>query len=377
MGRNLQKLKSNLNSRCRIFSPLSIFFFIFLHSGNSYSQDTLRKNPLSVSGYVETYYCYDLANPSNHERPNFVYNHKRSHEVNINLAYLKLSYNTNLVRSNITLMGGTYPQYNLAAEQGLLRNLYEANVGLKISNKHNLWVDAGVFASHIGFESAVGKDCWNLTRSILADNSPYYEAGARLSYTSNNEKLYLAVMYINGWQRIQRVSGNTTPDFGTQLIYKPKSNFTFNWSTFVGSDYPDSLLKWRYFNNFYAQWDITKQLGLTAGFDIGIEQNAKHSSSYNVWYSPVIIMRYMPTNKLRVAARAEYYADEKQVIVYTGTTNGFQTQGYSLNVDYLPVQNFMFRIEARMFKSKDEIFQLDNKPIQMNYFFTTVLAISF
>lgn len=58
--------------------------------------------------------------------------------------------------------------------------------------------------SHIGFESAIGKDCWNLTRSILADNSPYYETGIKLGYTSKNEKLYLAGMYLNGWQRIQK-----------------------------------------------------------------------------------------------------------------------------------------------------------------------------
>lgn len=356
------------------------FYLILLFLGLTetiYSQDSVtKKDPLTVSGYVEAYFSYDLANPTNHERA-YIYNHKRHNEVNINLAYVKLNYSTNFVRSNITLMGGNYPQYNLAAEPGLLRNLYEANVGIKISKNHHLWVDAGVFASHIGFESAVGKDCWNLSRSLLADYSPYYEAGVKLGYTSKNEQLYLAVMYLNGWQRIQRVNGNMTPDFGTQLTYKTKSSFSFNWSTFIGNDQPDSLIKWRYFNNFYAQFDLSKKVGIIAGFDVGLEQKLKHSSEYNTWYSPVLIVRYLPTSKLRLAARAEYYSDEKQIIVYTGTSNGYQTQGYSLNVDYLPIENVMFRLEARTFKSKDDVFQLNNKASNMNYFFTTALAIAF
>jgi hypothetical protein len=80
------------------------------------------------------------------------------------------------------------------------------------------------FASHIGFESAIGKDCWNLTRSILADNSPYYESGAKLSYTSKNEKWFISGLILNGWQRIQRVEGNNLPAFGHQLTFKPIQN---------------------------------------------------------------------------------------------------------------------------------------------------------
>ena len=86
-----------------------------------------------------------------------------------------MAYNTDQVRANLAVMTGTYANANLAAEPGVLRGIFEANAGAKISKKKNVWVDAGIFASHIGFESAIGKDCWNLTRGILADNSPYYE----------------------------------------------------------------------------------------------------------------------------------------------------------------------------------------------------------
>jgi len=44
-------------------------------------------------------------------------------------------------------------------ENGVLKNLFEANVSLKLRNKHNLWLQTGIFNSHIGFESAIGADC--------------------------------------------------------------------------------------------------------------------------------------------------------------------------------------------------------------------------
>ena len=67
-------------------------------------------------------------------------------------------------------MTGTYANANLAAEPGVLKNIYEANVGVKVSRNKDLWVDAGVLSSHMGFESATGADNWNLTRSLLAES---------------------------------------------------------------------------------------------------------------------------------------------------------------------------------------------------------------
>lgn len=356
----------------KIFLFLGLFLCLQV-----FAQETEKAKPLTFSGYLEPYYSFDLGNPDGHERPGFFYSYNRHNEFNVNLGFLKANYTGERVRGNLALMAGSYAQYNLAAEQSMLRFLFEANVGVKVSKKSNLWIDAGVMPSHIGFESAIGKDCWNLTRGILAENSPYYEAGVKVGYTTPNEKLYLAAMYLNGWQRIQRVSGNQTPAFGTQVTYKPSDKITVNWSTFIGNDQPDGEVKMRYFNNFYTIAQLNDKFGLTAGFDIGVQQRAEGSSEYDAWYTPVLIARYTPSEHWRVAARAEYYADANGVIIATGTPNGFKTFGYSLNLDYLPIENVMFRIEGRGLNSQDEIFLLDNAPSQQNFFFTTSIALSF
>jgi hypothetical protein len=274
-------------------------------------------------------------------------------------------------------MAGSYANANLAAEEGVLKNIYEANAGIKLAKNADLWVDAGIFASHIGFESAIGKDCWTLTRSMLADNSPYYESGAKISYTSTSGKWYVSGLVLNGWQRIQRPDGNKTLAFGHQVTYKPNAKITLNSSSFIGNDKPDIDKRMRYFHNLYGQFQFTDKFGLIAGFDIGAEQKSKDSKGYNSWYSPVIIAQYHLTNKMAIAVRGEYYSDKNGVIIATDTDNGFKTFGYSANFDYNIYDNVVWRLEARNLHSKDDIFLKGSEQVNTNTFITTALAISF
>ncbi|MFZ1694456.1 MAG: porin, partial [Flavobacteriales bacterium] len=297
---------------------------------------------ITLSAYAELYYSYDLANPDNHLRPGFFYSFNRHNEVNLNIGLVKLNYTKSSVRGNIALMAGTYAQYNLAAEPDLLRSVYEANAGVKLSKTRELWLDAGIMPSHIGFESAIGKDCWNLTRSMLADNTPYYEAGARISYTSPSGKWYASGLLLNGWQRIARADGNNSPAFGTQLTFKPNGSTTLNWSTFVGNDKPDTISQMRFFNNLYAQFQLTERFGLIVGCDIGLEETASGNRT-NMFITPIAIPRYKINDRTYIAARCELYQDEHGVIIATGTPNGFNTMGYSLNLDRWITPNVLWR----------------------------------
>lgn len=336
-------------------------------------------NPLTISGYAETYYLYDFNNPLNNSRPGFVYSHNRNNEVSVNLAFIKAAYNTQTVRANLALAAGSYMNANYAAEPGVLKNIYEANAGLKISQQHNLWIDAGIFASHLGFESAIGKDNWTLTRSLFADNSPYYEAGAKISYTSPSGRWFLSGLLLNGWQRIQRVDGNTTPAFGHQIVYKPSDKLTLNSSSFVGNDKADSVRQMRYFHNFYAIYQRSTHFAITVGFDIGMEQKEKGSRSYNTWYTPVLLAKYAPTAKFSLTARGEYYSDAHGVIIAASDTpGGFDTFGYSLNADYAIFDHVVWRAELRNLQAKRGTFP-DRSGVLNNNSPTiaTAIAVSF
>ncbi len=339
------------------------------------SSDSLKtNNKVTFSAYAELFYTYDFNEPSNHLRQNFLYSYNRHNELNLNLGFVKAAYESESLRANLALMAGTYAQDNMAAEQQALRYVNEANIGIKISKNKNLWIDAGIMPSHIGWESAIGKDNINLTRSFAAENSPYFETGAKISYTSDNGKWFLTGLVLNGWQRIAKAEGNQSISFGHQLIYKPNEKITLNSSSFIGNDKAKEEKKMRYFHDLYGNFQLTEKLSTVLGFDIGAEQKLKESQSYNIWYSPNIFMKYQIDNKWAVAGRLEYYNDKNGVIIKTDTPNGFQTFGYSMNLDYAFLKNVVFRTEARGFSSKDAIFVKNDEYKNGNFFITTSLA---
>lgn len=355
-----------------------LFLVLVCLVGKAFGQDadSTKRWQTKFSGYIDAYYAYDFAEPSNNERAGFWYNHKRHNEFNVNHGIVKASVTSEKVRGNIALMIGTYSQYNLIGEQELIRNIYEGNVGVKLSKKANFWLDAGIFASHIGFESAISKDCWTLLRSMLADNTPYYLSGAKTTYTSANDKWVLSAIVCNGWQRIRRLPANSMPSFGTQIQYLPTKNITINYSTYLGNEGADSLKRMRFFQNFYAICNLSEKWGLIAGFDIGMQGN-QQTSKTSFWHSACLMLRHKFTSKLTLCGRGEYYVDKMGVVIPTATANGFQTLAYSLNLDYAPAENLLLRVEARGLSSKDEVLSLQNRPSRQNYVLATSMAVSF
>ncbi len=349
---------------------------VFISAVASAQDSMSASNPFTFTAYNESYYAYDFNRPASNSRPGFMYSHNRHNEFTLNLRVLKAGYMAEKVRANLALAAGTYMNANYSAEPGVLKNIYEANAGFKIGKK-KLWLDAGILPSHIGFESATGKDNWTLTRSMVADNSPYYEAGAKLSFTTEDEKWFFSALVLNGWQRIKRVDGNALLSVGTQITYKPASTVRLNYSTFIGTDKPNSLRQMRYYHNLYGILQVSDVVGITAGLDIGTEEKSNTSSAVNAWYSPVLILKFNVSPKVSLTARGEYYHDEKGVIISTGTLNGFKTSGVSLNIDYYPSENMMARVEIRSLNSKDDVFSKGDLVKNSNRFITASLAFSF
>jgi hypothetical protein len=351
---------------------------LFLSTFFAQAQDSTKTGKLTFSGYAELYYGFDFNKPVDNNRPGFVYSHNRHNEVTLNLGFVKANYDSDNLRANLALMAGTYANANLAAEPGVLKNIFEANAGVKLSKKANLWVDAGIFASHIDFESAISKDCWVLTRNIASDNTPYYEAGVKTTYTTNNGKLTLVGLYLNGWQRMSRQNGNSQPAGGAQITWKPTDKVTLNYSNYLGTEGADSVRVRRFYSNFYGIVQLNQAFGITAGFDYGVQQQAKGSSNYNHVLSPVAIAHYTFAEKWAMAARVEYYQDKNSILVASSTPNGFKTTGYSVNVDYAPVKNAVIRLEGKVYDSKDAVFTSSSgNPTNTSPLLTASFAVSF
>ncbi|ALJ01716.1 porin [Rufibacter tibetensis] len=327
---------------------------------------------VSLSGFVDAYYAYDFNRPPAHERPAFLYNHSRHNEFSINLAFLKAAYASENVRGNVALMAGSYAQYNLAAEQELLRHVLEANAGVRLGR--GLWLDAGILPSHIGLESAVSKDNLTLTRSLAAENSPYYESGVKLTWETG--KWVLSALALNGWQNIRETEGNSGKAVGSQVQFRPTGKVLLNSSTFIGNEKADSARQMRFFHDLYATFLVLPRVKVAAVFDLGAEKRLG-SEGFAVWHSAALLLHYGLSSRVALAARAEYYSDRAGVIIPTGSPHGFRTAGYSLGLDYAPAAKALLRVEGRLLDSRDGVFLRGTRPVRQSAAITSSLAVCF
>jgi len=325
----------------------------------------------TVSGFVDVYYAYAFSRPPSRER-SYTTQPLRHHEFNLNLAMIDLKHQSTGVRGRFAFQTGTYVQSNYAIEQQLLKSILEASVGAEIIN--GLWIDAGIFPSHIGFEGILSRDNWTYSRSLAADYSPYYEAGVSIS-APLTDRLSVRALLLNGWQNIQET--NHDKAVGTQVQFKPSTDVLLNWSTFIGNEQPDtSASQLRIFNDLYAQLSLSEKLSLALWFDIGL-QKQKQGTSYDSWHTGTAILRYVLHPQWSVSMRGEYYTDKRGVIIPTGTPENFQTASGSVNLDFAASPNVLWRLELRLFSSKDKIYPSEAGPKSTDGFLAASAAISF
>ncbi|MGZ3864181.1 MAG: porin [Bacteroidia bacterium] len=358
----------------RLLLSLSLFFLI----PSVWAQDSAKAEPsptIKFTGFVDAYYAFDFNNPKNHEvSAPLIYNYRRHNEFNINLALVSAGYSSDKIRAKIGLMAGTYAQYNYAAEQELLKHVYEANAGMRLAK--NIWFDAGIFASHIGNESAFSITNPTLTRSMMAENSPYYQTGAKITYDAGKKWLF-SVLVLNGWQNIQETPDNSNKPVCTQITFRPTDKIELNSSTFIGNEKPDSAKQMRYFHHFYITTHFTPRIYLSAAFDYGIQERYKDKANFDNWSASSVILKIKIAPKVHAALRGEYYSDAQQVIVSTGTPYGAEITGTSLNFDFIPKEGALFRVEGKMFNATNNIFTSSNGMTNQAFILTTAFMVSF
>jgi hypothetical protein len=323
---------------------LCLFFnAIFITSKSQDSSET------RLIGFVDGFYRVNSPSSGVGGRQSFLFNHNRERVPTINLLVLGIEHQSPRLRAALKVQAGSYVNDNYSDEPAAFRPIHEARIGLALNKKKNLWLDAGLFASHIGFESAISADNATLSRSLLAENSPYYETGLRLQFAPTTT-MEGSILLLTGWQSILPIEGSSLPAIGTQFLYK-KEGWLLNWSSFTGTLYPDSARRLRFFQNFYAQKSWQERVYFTFGFDFGAEQNQKGSSTYHWWYSPVFLVRYQANKRWYYGLRGEWYLDRQDAVIASPSGVGFSALGWSLNADYQAANNLLLRAELRQLRS--------------------------
>ena len=348
-----------------------LILFLLSTTSLSFAQE---KSDLKVtfSGFLETFYAFDFNQPQTESKLPFMYNYNRHNEFNVNIGLVRAKLEYQNVYANIALQLGTYVDDNYTNEK--IKYLNEAFIGLYLDKTKKHTFEVGILPSYIGFESATTASNLTLTRSILAENSPYFMTGIKYNYKPSDKWNFTALI-TNGWQRISKPQKDLAPSFGTQISYKPSSISTLNWSTFIGKEFNGIDFSMRYFSNFYWDKTLNNKWRTIIGFDYGLQDTSSKNEVYNCWLSPVFIAQYSINQKWQTAFRTEYYQDKENIII--ATNDEFETFGFSLNFDYLFNSKVKFRTEARYFDSKEKVFLKSEDLVNSNFFLTSSLSFEF
>jgi hypothetical protein len=316
---------------------------------------------VSLGGFVDSYFAFVTGDPDARD-VFFLTQPGRDQEFNINLVFVDARLSGPRLRGRVAFQAGTSVQINYAAEPVfgfasgplLARHIQEAFAGYRVAK--DLWIDAGIYFSHIGSESWISRDNWTYTRSLIAEWSPYYETGVKATWTPSPKFSGLLTM-VNGWQIIS--DNNDNKGFGVRLDYSPTSSITLSYSNFLGNELPDTLLSaTRFFNDVSAKVLFGDRAGLMGTFDWGTQDDLD-------WYGYSLIGRVKVADHIAVVGRVERYSDPDQVLIVTGLDDGFVSNGLSIGVDIAgpapfagigPASRFLWRTEFRALPAEEAFF---------------------
>lgn len=326
------------------YSVLIIFLFIN-YNLLALKQKLNDKDSLEIKfkGYIDLYYATDNDNNSSvitDNRRQLGNLNVKKNQFDLNTAQFSIIGTSDKIKFNLTLHQGAlnrfayepFTKYNLLQEANFGVNLYE-----------NIWIEGGIFPTHIGSESFLVKDNWFSSHSIMTNFEPFYQEGFVISKTNENFKLQLWVM--NGYGIFDDINNDKT--IGYYLKYNLKQNFNFSISGNIGNELPIEFSKAvRYHNNFILDYKFDENLHTKLSIDNCFEkQNSVLGGSLS--------LKYHIYDNFFIASRLEYFDDkngvlEKIINLKDNKLYGLrEATGISIASEYKPNINSYIKFETR------------------------------
>jgi hypothetical protein len=271
-----------------------------------------EETSVQLHGLVDVFYGLNTNRPFDHTSflPGTGTTARRANELNLNAAAVDLSLQPRPVGFHLTLAFGSGPDVVHASEPAgsatgtdIWRFVYQASVSYTVPVGNGLLLEAGIYPSHIGFESFFSKDNWTYTRAWMGEFSPYYQAGLKMAYAFDAH-WSVQLHFLNGWQTIG--DNNRAKAIGTQIAWNSNA-LSIAFNTFAGPELPGDDSDWRLFGDFTAQLKVTPWLSLGATADIGRQDRPQGAA---LWHAAALLARIGFSPRGAVALRGEYYDDE-------------------------------------------------------------------
>lgn len=298
---------------------------------------------------LDAAYSRSFNTPPNHERA-FTLQPSRNDQFGIMQGIAGVELRSSHVRGKVAAQTGWFADVLWAGADTAFRWLSEAWLGVRLTE--GVWLDAGVYPSHIGAESMIARDNLVLSRMYVSDATPYAETGVSLTW-EESPTTTIALHVLNGWQRI--IDNNDGIAIGTRITHRPSDAVSITWSTFLGDEQPrgqEQQLRW--YSNAWMSWNISDATTLIAIADVGAQERITRGYDV-VWYlGAIAALRVSPA--LRIAGRIEHMHDQHNVLIPTPTQQPFISTSASINADYAFGESLLLRAEGRILQAPYAMF---------------------
>lgn len=320
------------------------------------------KNPLTFSGYVDTYYFANFngvqsnLGASGFER---IFDQK-ANNFQVGLAQLKTTYSTDKVTGVIDLTFGNHgdlgnygnPISPLGAEFGSTGfAIKQAYLTWKMTDKVSL--TGGQYGTNVGYEVIDAPVNFNYSLSNMFGNGPFYHTGVKLDVAAS-DKFAFMLGITNGLD--SKDDNNKAKGFQGQITIKPVDGWSVYLNYFGSDEGVDE-------KNMTSWYDLTTSYQVTEKILIGLNAVTGKNTTGS-WGGAALYLNGKVSDKFSLGTRIEYFDNSKGGIYLVDADGaGVSTTGITLTGNYDVSPNLKFKPEYRFdsYKNAAGTFQLYDK----------------
>lgn len=339
--------------------------------------DSLSKPALTISGYVDTYYQYNLNRPASGINGGRIFDLPHN---NFSLGLVQTVFTYSVKRLNVVadLTFGPNADFGNFGNEGTSRIIKQAYIAYDFTDKLSFTV--GQFGTHIGYELIDAPLNANYSLSYLFGNGPFYHTGAKLDYQLG-KKAGLMLGVVNGWDALQDY--NNKKSVVAQFSLAPVEGFDIfvNW---IGGDEYDARNGAENGNSYFGTtkdcytslFDLTSSFQATPAVKVGVnaaygtfKTGAPEAVADNPWSKDAswsgaaLYMTYALNDMLSLSARGEYFSDPGGVRYF----GPLEVTALTLSGDVkLADGRFLIKPEVRYDTARDAFFEDSKGDLKKN-----------
>jgi hypothetical protein len=343
-------LKPKIIMKKLIFTVLSLFAMAATQAQESTTTTEEKKNPLTFSGYVDTYFFGNFNNPASRSNLGVsgferIFDQKPG-QFQLGLAQTKLSYSTDKVDAVIDLVFGNHADLGnygniispVSGATSTALAVKQAYITWKASDKFSL--TAGQFGTHIGYEVIDAPVNFNYSLSNLFGNGPFYHTGLKAT-VATSDKSSLTVGLVNGIDT--KDDNNDKLGVMAQFYVSPAEgwNLYLNW---LGSD--EGVTE----KSYYSIFDLTTSYQITDKFLLGLNA-AYGTQDKKSWGGAALYAQVAFTDKFGLGARYEYFDNTSGIRGLKNPSRpneGTSVNSFTLTGNVTISENLLFKPEFRL-----------------------------